>query len=607
MNPDHMLEPDRSLGLNWRTSADRAVTVSGDETGLHVLVADRKNAYKWRTAATLAEPGLDTDQWFGQACVTSSGRRAVVVYAPRQFVNREQLMDRGGFAAVVDLSTGAVTKLADGVSLAYYNPGCGAGETVVLSRLESSVTSAVTWLSLVDTAKAKQVWTTRTPGQVTSAIPLGGTLLAVKGDSLVQIARSGQIRLVARAAGTPFRMLADGSNGAAFQVDRGATVDFMRLAGGRISVVASTAVGAVKLRSGSGGRVFLVGERASRRLGGHLPVSWRIVDAAPDSDLSTTGGLAVLSAVTGREAAGRPVGTRDDGLADRVEITAKLADGKTLEFSAQPSVGAAGRRRSPALGGSSLTETPTLSTQADPDYSAVPSDPDRACAVPRNDPTIQAYQPTPQQAEWAADLAVHGLLTFTRPANWLNSGLPAFSPQGYFPSMSLIGGGSVPAQVLLGILAQESNMWQASFHAVDGSAGNPLTSSGFYGITASANPDPRQIDWSKVDCGYGAAQVTSGMSASDTGAAVNGVIMDYTKQKAVALDYATNIAAGLRNLQAKWNQTRTAGLIANNGDSRYIETLSTDRRGAHETDVSCRRSPRGCCGAAGTGGASAGG
>lgn len=50
-DPDRVLDPDRRLGTTWRRSADRVVTTSSDETGLHVLVADAKEAYRWRTAA----------------------------------------------------------------------------------------------------------------------------------------------------------------------------------------------------------------------------------------------------------------------------------------------------------------------------------------------------------------------------------------------------------------------------------------------------------------------------------------------------------------------------------------------------------------------------
>jgi len=82
----------------------------------------------------------------------------------------------------------------------------------------------------------------------------------------------------------------------------------------------------------------------------------------------------------------------------------------------------------------------------------------RVCAVVRNDSRSQVYQPTARQVEWAADQAVVGALTMTRPANWKQSGLPSYSPQGLFPRPALTGGGRVPVQVLRGILAQESNL-----------------------------------------------------------------------------------------------------------------------------------------------------
>ena len=50
-----------------------------------------------------------------------------------------------------------------------------------------------------------------------------------------------------------------------------------------------------------------------------------------------------------------------------------------------------------------------------------------------DDPTIQAYQPTFKQVEWAADQAVQGTLTTPRPANLYGSGLPTYTPQGLFP------------------------------------------------------------------------------------------------------------------------------------------------------------------------------
>ncbi|MER5700979.1 SGNH/GDSL hydrolase family protein [Micromonospora sp. NPDC002296] len=572
MAPDRVLDPDRSLGPGWRRSTDRAVTTSADETGLHVLVADTKAAYQWRTAATLAEPGVTTDQWTGQLCVTGSGRRAVVVYAPRQFANKENLLNAGAFAAVVDLSTGAVTKLPERYSLAYHNPGCAAGESVVLTRLELPATAngnaaARTVLTTVDTRRPLAGHRVYASGQLTSAVPVEGSILAAKGDALVTVDRKGTVRTAARTGGTPFRLMPDGSRGVAFQVARTDKVDLLRWTGGRLATVATVPSGTVKLRAGGQGRVFAVGARAGARLAGRsLPPGWRSIDAPPDSDVSRTGDLVVTRAGTGREAAGPAAG---DGRADRVRITARVRSGAQVEFDVEPSVDAAGRRLSPAVGGTIGVEEPRA-TLTGPDPATVAWDEDRSCAVPRNDPMIQAYQPTREQMEWAADLAVRGQLTFQRPANWSNNGLPAYSPQGMFPSLALSGGGFVPAQVFLGILAQESNLLQASFHVVDGLAGNPLTSLGYYGLDLM-NPDVTKIDWSKTDCGYGVGQVTTGMRKADTGQVITGVQWDYTKQKAVALDYATNAAAGLRILQDKWNTTRNAGLIANNGDPQYIE------------------------------------
>ena len=232
--PDRVLDPDRSLGPGWRRSTDRVVTTSADETGLHVLVADTKAAYQWRTAATLAEPGMTTDQWTGQLCVTGSGRRAVVVYAPRQFANKENLLNAVAFsAAVVDLSTGAVTKLPERYSLAYHNPGCAAGESVVLTRLEMPATAngnaaARTVLTTVDTRRPLAGHRVYASGQLTSAVPVEGSILAAKGDALVTVDRKGTVRTAARTGGTPFRLMPDESRGVAFQVARTDKVDSRR-------------------------------------------------------------------------------------------------------------------------------------------------------------------------------------------------------------------------------------------------------------------------------------------------------------------------------------------------------------------------------------------
>ncbi|MFH8991095.1 hypothetical protein [Streptomyces sp. NPDC017940] len=115
------------LGADYKKSADRTFTTSGDSTGFHVMVADAKDGYAWRTAASLSEPGFDTDTWIGNACVTESGKYAAVAYAPRTFTNKPDLMARGAFTAVLNLASGQVTKLPFQATLGYFSPGCGHG------------------------------------------------------------------------------------------------------------------------------------------------------------------------------------------------------------------------------------------------------------------------------------------------------------------------------------------------------------------------------------------------------------------------------------------------------------------------------------------------
>src|SRR4051795_3701413 len=76
---------DTLLSTAWKTSADVAWTTSGDAVGFHLLMADAQDGYAWPTGASVSAPGIETDQWVGNACVTGSGRRAVLVYAPRHF------------------------------------------------------------------------------------------------------------------------------------------------------------------------------------------------------------------------------------------------------------------------------------------------------------------------------------------------------------------------------------------------------------------------------------------------------------------------------------------------------------------------------------------
>jgi len=115
--PVRLARPGAVLPTGWLHSADEAVTVVGDETGLHVLAASEASGYRWRSVATLGNPRVQTDLWIGQACVTGSGRYAVVVYAPEQVTNMAGAQGALARAAIVDLRTGAVRELGGGFSL----------------------------------------------------------------------------------------------------------------------------------------------------------------------------------------------------------------------------------------------------------------------------------------------------------------------------------------------------------------------------------------------------------------------------------------------------------------------------------------------------------
>ncbi|BCB88663.1 golvesin C-terminal-like domain-containing protein [Phytohabitans suffuscus] len=568
-SPDSVPADQRAtvLGEGWSRSPDRAWVTSGDADGFHILVADAAKGYRWRTLATLAEPGLETDRWIGNACVTGSGRRVVVVYAPRTFTNRADLYDRGGFTAVVDVVTGAVTKLPVLTSLAYFNPACGTGEEAVLSQFNEGAER--TRLLGLNTATAAITARIVVPGQLTAAVPTRHGIVAADRGMLVRVAADGSRRRLAPASGVPFKLAADAGGGVVYMDREGADRVVVRRTtvpaaptgrGARDAVPQVISTGGLTeldVTSGRGGQVAVTGVRQSP-VAGPRPAGVAVVPVPVGTRMSTHGQLAVTSV---------------QEVAEPVEITAvATATGRAVSFGTTPDAGAyggqgpnAGRQLSPAIavapGGSSI--------QADPDN---PADfAERYCSVPRNDPRNQAMQPKPRQVEWAVDQAVRGVLTVSRPANWKNLGMPAYTPQGLFPPLALNGGGFMPAQVMLGVAAQESNLWQAARFAVPGVTANPLIGN-YFGLEIY-NSDPADdwtINWADADCGYGVTQVTDGMRLA--GRTKPGeTALPYDSQRAVALDFAANVAAGTRILQQKWNETRAAGLRINNGDAAKIE------------------------------------
>ncbi|GIJ79111.1 SGNH/GDSL hydrolase family protein [Micromonospora phaseoli] len=578
------VDPDRRdtlLAKGWRSSQDVAWTTFGDAEGFHVLAADARTGYTWRTVTSLAEPGFDADQWIGNACLTGSGRRLVVVYAPRTFTNDADLFDRGGFTAVVDLRSGAVRKLPVQSSLAYFNPGCGAGETAVVTQFggklvdDPSATRVESRLRTVDAAAGTVSAPVKLATEVTSAVPVGDAVVAAANGALVDVAPDGTTRRIAPASGVPFRLVPDGSDGLVFLDLAEQRVRVKRTtprAGATVRTLAEGAEGELSVARGAAGRVFLTG-RPDRV--GALPAGIRAVDAPQHSEISSLGQLA-LTRVTSPGSGDPRAATREPGVPEQVQISATaLGTGGDVAFEVRPeatgTAAASGRAAHPKLG-TPAGEGPTAGARAAATGS--PTDPveaERYCSVPRNDPRNQALQPKPRQVEWAVNQAITNSLHVTREANWKNLGMPAYTPQGLFPRRDLLGGGRVPAQIMLGIIAQESNMWQASRYALPGVTGNPLIGN-FYGrdVYNDTPDDDWDIRWEEADCGYGVAQVTDRMRLA--GREKPGeTALPYQTQRAVALDFAVNVAAGLQILQDKWNQTRSAGLVVNNGYPAYME------------------------------------
>ncbi|MFF9173459.1 hypothetical protein [Streptomyces sp. NPDC014793] len=599
----------KALGEHYRKSSDRAFTTSGDATGFHLLVAGEKDGYAWKTAATLSEPGFDTDGWIGNACLTASGKRAAVAYAPRTFTNKPELMARGAFTALVDLATGKVTKLPFTASLAYFSPGCGTGEQAVFTQLsDDGDKSQRSRLIRVDAATGRQDAPLTYPGEVTSAVPTRNGIVAAHGNRLVVARAKGRLTEIAATRTVPFQLTVDSAGGVTY-IDRTKTSSTQKTSTGyalhldaarlgrkhaRATTVAQGRLTDWDLASSADGTVFVTGRAKTT---GTLPRAVRNPGhIAKGALISSHGHAAVTTAWADGEAA--PLRGDEAAGARTARMTMRLLhSGTTVTLDSRPGKNRIGGRKaarqgaafSPALPRPEKTSGgPSTQTVRLQPLSASPTGPsedetERTCGVARNDVRKMAFQPTPRQVEWAVDQAVVGKLDFYRSPDWKGTGMGGYQPQGLFPATVLEGDPNgrldtedgtndrwhIPAQILLGVTAQESNMWQAGRYAVPGVTANSLIGN-FYGIKYSADGtqnDPWKIDWSKADCGYGITQATDGMRLPGHDQPTKSVL----QQEAVALDYTANIAAGAQILSQKWNETRKAGLKVNDGHPQWIE------------------------------------
>ncbi|MEV3854948.1 SGNH/GDSL hydrolase family protein [Streptomyces sp. NPDC050095] len=591
-----------TLGSDFSTSSDRAFTTSGDGTGFHLLVADEKKGYAWTSAASLSEPGFETDTWIGNACVTESGSYAAVAYAPRTFTNKPELMTRGAFTAVVDLRSGKITKLPLQATLGYFSPGCGKGDDAVFTALTDDTSKKnQTRLQVVDAATGRLQQKQTVAGQVTSAIPTSQGIVAASGHHIVTV-KNNAVKAVADTTAWPFQLKADADGGVTF-IDRTPKSGKARLASDDTATVARVGKNALRgatphakpaalahgklsafdLAATPAGQVYVTGTAKSTSAAAGAPLQ-NPGGISKDARMSSRGRAAVTAAWADGKDSRISADEAVEARTVRTKIKA-LDTGKSVVLDAPPlrdrlggdSAARQGTAISPALKAQTAPQSTKTNRTAAAASGAVEEN--RACSVARNDPKKQAFQPTPRQIEWAVDQAIVGQLNkgATRAANWKNTGMAGYAPQSLFPLLALNGGAGktdwhVPAQVMLGITAQESNMWQASRVVVPGATGNSLIGN-FYGVKYSADgqqSDPFMINFADADCGYGVTQVTDGMRMHGK-EKPNEEPKTTTEQEAIALDYTANIAAGVNILVGKWNETQADGLIINDGHPKYIE------------------------------------
>ena len=538
-------------------AGDEIATGTGDTNGYHLYAASSGSKWSWLPLATLQPGGSADERWIGRQCLTGNGRYVVAVVAPWHASNSAVGMDEGGYAYAIDAHTGAVQPLAAGVSLAYFDPGCGIDGHATLTRYLGR-DEGVTQILTVDTATGRVAASARVPGELTSAVPVEGAADAVRGDTLVRVTGT-VVRDLAVLPGRAFDLRPNAEGG----------VDFLTRQSPATAVLWRLRASGLPVRLGSGplARAGLFGGRVGRTFSAGIALG-------TDGGRGVAG-LARLGATAALEGPG--------GIADAVSL-----DG-TVALRGAPRSGRAPVSQGQSVGDTDLlvTATGTVLTTAVPRpgtavthnvpryaglpvpaaahrravTAATPQTP--RCAVPRLDATLQVPQPGVAQVDWAAQQAAQGLLTSERPdGDW---SLPSSAPSSDFPLPAPFGEANpVPREVVEGIMAQESNWAQASWHAPRGITGDPLVAD-YYGYNAAGT-----INYAQADCGYGLGQITSIMTQGATDP-WTGLAVPQTLQDKVAVDYAENAAATAYYLANIWNDVTNSGIVANNGDPSKLE------------------------------------
>jgi hypothetical protein len=529
------------FGNKWWQGTDFIIGSSSDSAGMHYFIARESEGYYWRPLASILPGGSEAGAWSGYFCVSGDSRYILATVAPLLASNYPNLEDRGALAYVIDIATGQVKPLVAGVAMYYDTPGCGTADTAALEAFPGSDESQ-TELLTVDLAHARLVRRQLLAGQFTSAVPITNGIAAYSRGAVDAIGIDAIARPLARVDGVAYDLTPDAGGGLDYLTTTyGPTAQAWDLTAGRMTHVGTGSRTALQLFAGAAGHNILAGEAANPAMQAQARAAGLVIRTAivaPGQMSASRQGIVTQALQVGGSGAAR---------LQPVPVLTSALTGKTVS------------RPLPAPAPAS-TAVPAPALSAGPAGNTTKP----VCAVPRLNPRRQVLQPTRQQVEWAADLAVKNELTVKRPADYANMGLPAYEPDRDIPAPALVGGGTIPPQILLGLLAQESNFLEASFHALPGIAGDPLVAdyygAGFGGINV--------INYDNADCGYGIGQVTTGMTFADSkfwgGPAT---------QAKIAVDYAENIAAAVNLLSAKWNQLArySPAISANDGGSRFTE------------------------------------
>ncbi len=597
-NSGAFTDPAADLGTGWKSSTDELLTGLGDSQGFHILEAMESKAFAWSTLATLTVPGVDAASWTGYTCPTGDGRYVAAVYAPSTAANSPAQRAAGAFAAVVNVATGKVTQVASGMALDYFTPSCGTGDQVVFTR--NTVDESQTQVMVADASTGRLVSSSLVKAQFTTPVPTAADVYGVAHGDLVRMNANGTLSTLARPQGQPYALAADSAHGLQLLSVDGSRSVLQRWNGSGLVALGTAQSTNVGLFSGLGGHNTLVGDATSLNV--KAAPGLRSVPAAEQPDAVSFQGDAVAESITSADSTSAPSGSGwDQPTTEAAVRSARTGTVSHAEFQASGPVtqtfgqsSTSGTASGTASGTTAVKSSSTVSTSGTTESvtsaavtalaattcdSGVSSGYDASypvalvtppscdtvptCLVARNSATKQVLQPSENMVEWAVDQAVHADLTITRPANYDSNGESSYSPESMFPAAALTGGGTIPAQVMLAILAQESNLKQASWHAVPGDAGNPLVSD-YYGNGDSISSLP---NYTGTDCGYGIAQVTDGMSSS------SGSPMTEAQASAVATDYAANIAAGVQILGQTWNELQglSTPMTVNDGSAQYIE------------------------------------